>query len=140
MKNNSLSAFATWKMTPTVYLIFILTLFFLPNLQAFAGTQLTANTTASTGSHTLTWSSTNTYYGTNIYENGVKIDGSTNSRYSITGKANGTYNYYVDTCYQTCTRSNTVAVTVNRGKKVIFVHTDLLGSPVAETDKNGNVQ
>jgi len=41
--------------------------------------------------------------------------------------------------------SNTMAVQTNTGnnqesRKVIFIHTDLLGSPVAETDSNGVLQ
>ena len=38
-------------------------------------------------------------------------------------------------CSSTGLWSNILSIT----KKVIFIHTDLLGSPVVETDENGNL-
>jgi len=41
--------------------------------------------------------------------------------------------------YNTCASTGSWSGTAYLGK-VVFIHTDLLGSPVAETDKNGDVQ
>ena len=70
---------------------------------AYSATTLSASTPTSNGDFTLSWTATSTWYGANIYENNIKIGGATMPTYSLSRKANGSYDYYVETCYQSCT-------------------------------------
>ena len=133
MKNNSFSGFSTWMVVPTIYLIFITSLFLLPNSQALAGTQLTASTPTSAGNITLSWTASSTWYGANIYENNVKVGGATSPSYTVVGKSNGTYQYYVETCNSGCTRSNTVTVMIGQAKNIKYTY-DALGRLVCVND------
>jgi len=54
---------------------------------------------------------------------------------------NGISNIRILACsYTSCDNSGLWSKSIALKKQIIFIHTDLLGSPVAETDINGNLQ
>ena len=54
----------------------------------------------------------------------------------------GEYNFTIETCLDNeCSGPRTVVVTATPvSRKVVFLHTDALGSPAAETNENGGKQ
>lgn len=63
----------------------------------------------------------------------------------IDSRFNGFTEVRVMACsYNSCTNTGDWSVSVNinslREKRIIFIHTDLLGTPVAETNKDGVIQ
>ncbi len=69
------------------------------------------------------------------------IDSTSDSQASTTPSTLGTHKYRVTACIAStmCGEPAEVSITVNN-KRVVFIHTDLLGSPAAETNENGEVQ
>lgn len=61
---------------------------------------------------------------------------------TVTDKTNGTFAYKVRACLSGghCSPDSAIATITTNGinSKKVFLHTDLLGSPVAESDENGN--
>jgi len=109
---------------------------------------ITVKTATSTdGSIAINWaaSSNATYYKLQEKKNtggwSALTNHTTSRRYSRTGRADANYTYRVTACNTAgCDNywrtSNTVKVS---SKTVIFIHTDLLGSPIVETNANGAV-
>lgn len=67
--------------------------------------------------------------------------------HAVVGQSNGSYRYSVKACtfYQcsVSTYSRTIVIAdtpVTDGREVQYIHTDLLGSPVAESDQDGEIK
>ena len=68
----------------------------------------------------------------------------TSTNYSRSGRRNSRYKYQVRAYNNSGWSGYRISSIVNvqnvKSKQIIFIHTDLLGTPVTETDENGDVQ
>lgn len=105
--------------------------------------------TNETGEFTVSWTTVPAASLYRLYENGKLIQSSLQTSITFSGstrKANGNYQYKVVACVSEteCGKSSNFKNTYvgpagsSGSRTVIFIHTDLLGSPAAETDMAGN--
>ncbi len=101
---------------------------------------------------TISWTASSTAFKYELQESvnygawTTLTNNTTLTNYSRTGLNNGSYKYrvraYNSSGWSGFRVSSLVSVNIQntKGKQVIYIHTDLLGSLVAETDVNGDVQ
>jgi len=111
----------------------------------------TSNSYANTGTYTISWNvpSGVTSYTLEERKNNTGswtvFAGFTTNSKGFTCQSNGAYDYRVKACNSAgCSSfsaiSTDVVVSNNSCRRIRFIHTDLLGSPVSETDEQGSVQ